>query len=150
MKGLKKQGLVRHIGVSNFPPSLIDEASNYAEIFANQIEYHPYLVRKYLLDHAYENDYLPVAYSPLAKGRISEDAVLREIGKNHGKSPAQVTLRWLLQEGMAPIPKASSTDHLEENMDIFDFSLSEQEMIGITALDRGLYLDPVSDMADEE
>jgi diketogulonate reductase-like aldo/keto reductase len=150
MADLQKKGHIRHIGVSNFPPSLVEEASKHAGIFANEIEYHPYLVRQYLLDHAEDLEYLPIAYSPVAKGRIMEDTILREMGKNHGKTPAQIALRWLIQQGVAPVPKASGTEHLEQNIDIFDFYLSEQEMIGIDALDRGWHLDPVSDMADEE
>ncbi len=146
---LQNEGTIKHVGLSNFPPSLVDEATKYAEIFCNQVEFHPYLVRQYLLNHAKENDYLLMAYSPVAKGRILEDAVLRDIGKQHGKSPAQVSLRWLIQEGIVPVPKASSEPHLEENADVFDFHLSDDEINAIRALDRGLHLDPVSDMADE-
>jgi len=150
MNKMQKKEHVRHIGVSNFPPSLVDEAMQHTKIFANEVEYHPYLVREYLKDHAEINNYLTIAYSPLAKAGIKEDAVIREIGKNHGKTPVQVTLRWLLQEGIVPIPKASQTQHLEENMNIFDFTLSEDEKIAIRDLDRDWHLDPVSDMADEE
>lgn len=150
LKELKEEGLIRHMGVSNFPPTLVDEASQYADIFCNEVEYHPYLVRQYLLEHALLNDYLLMAYCPIAKGRVIEDSILRDIGKDHGKTPAQVSLRWLIQEGMVPIPKAGSYKHLEENADIFDFQLSNEEMASIRALDRGLHLDPVSDMADEE
>ncbi|MBS3774757.1 MAG: aldo/keto reductase [Bacteroidales bacterium] len=147
---LQKEGLIKHIGLSNFPPSLVDEAIKYTEIFCNQVEFHPYLVRQNLLDHAIMNDYLLMAYSPVAKGRLMEDSFLRSIAREHGKSPAQVSLRWLVQEGIVPVAKASNLEHLEENIDIFDFSLSDEEMAAIRALDRGLHLDPVSDMADEE
>jgi len=147
---LQKEGLIKHIGLSNFPPSLVDEAIKYTEIFCNQVEFHPYLVRQNLLDHAIMNDYLLMAYSPVAKGRLMEDSFLRSIAREHGKSPAQVSLRWLVQEGIVPVAKASNLEHLEENTDIFDFSLSDEEMAAIRALDRGLHLDPVSDTADEE
>lgn len=146
---LQNEGIIKYVGLSNFPPSLVDEASKHADIFCNQVEFHPYLVRQYLLDHARENEYLLMAYSPVAKGRIMEDTVLRDIGKQHGKSPAQVVLRWLVQEGIVPLPKAKSETHLEENADIFDFHLADDEIAAIRALDRGLHLDPVSDMADE-
>lgn len=96
------------------------------------------------------NDYLLMAYSPMAKGRLIKDVFLRDIGRDHGKSPTQVALRWLVQEGIVPVPKASNPKHLEENTGIFDFSLSDEEMAAIRALDRELHLDPVSDMADEE
>jgi diketogulonate reductase-like aldo/keto reductase len=149
MDELKKKGYIRHLGVSNFPPSLVDEAARYSEIFANQVEYHPYLVRNYLLEHAGNNQYLPIAYSPAAKGRINDDSVLIKTGQNHRKTPVQVALRWLIQQGIAPIPKTADPVHLKENMEIFDFQLGEQEMKSIESLDRGWHLDPVSDMADE-
>jgi len=150
MKELQNKGYTRHIGVSNFPPSLIDETAKHAKIFANEVEYHPYLVREYLREHAETNDYLTIGYSPLAKARVMEDTVLREIGNNYGKTPPQVVLRWLLQQGIVPIPKASQDKHLEENMEIFNFNLTNDEMLTINALDRGLHLDPVSDLANEE
>jgi diketogulonate reductase-like aldo/keto reductase len=150
MKELQKKGYTRHIGVSNFPPSLLNEALEHVDIFANEVEYHPYLVREYLKKHAEVNDYLTIGYSPLAQNRVIEDTILREIGNNYGKTPAQVALRWLVQQGIAPIPKASQYEHLEENMEIFDFNLTNDEMLTINALDRGLHLDPVSDMANEE
>lgn len=146
---LREEGVIRHIGLSNFPPHMVDEAFKHIEIFCNEVEYHPYLVRQYLINHAKANNYLLMSYCPVTKGRVMEDSVLREIGKNHSKSPAQISLRWLIQEGTVPIPKASSPGHLEENADVFDFYLSDEEIAAIRALDRQLHLDPVSDMANE-
>lgn len=134
---LRDRGAVRHIGVSNFPSSLVEEAQSYAPIFANQVEYHPYLGQETLLAQARAQDYLLTAYSPVARGKVLNDETLLEIGEAHGKSPAQVTLRWLLQQDhVAAIPKAASERNRVGNFAIFDFELSEGEMARIFALER--------------
>jgi diketogulonate reductase-like aldo/keto reductase len=90
-----------------------------------------------LLGQAREMDYLLTAYSPVAKGRILNDATLREIGQAYGKTPAQVTLRWLIQqEKVVAIPKAASEDHLRSNFEVFDFELSNEEMERVFELRR--------------
>lgn len=135
---LQEDGLVRHIGVSNFTPSLLDEALDEAEIFCEQVEYHPFLSQEQLLQACREWDLLLTAYSPLARGAVLEDGTLREIAESHGKGPAQVALRWLLQqEQVAPIPKAASPEHRRANFEVFDFELSLDEMEEIHALARG-------------
>lgn len=136
MNELQASGVVRHIGVSNFSPSLVDEAKQYATIFSNQVEYHPYKSQTALVAQAQKEDYLLVAYSPLDRGKIQDDATLKEIGRTHGKSPAQVTLRWLVQQGVSTIPKAGSDQHRQANWDIFDFDLSDSEMKAIFALGK--------------
>jgi 2,5-diketo-D-gluconate reductase B len=94
-------------------------------------------VQDELLQQAKEMDYLLTAYSPVAKGRVLNDATLGEIGEAHGKTPAQVALRWLIeQEKVVAIPKAASENHLRSNFDIFDFELSDGEMERIFALRR--------------
>jgi 2,5-diketo-D-gluconate reductase B len=129
MTELKEEGSVGHVGVSNFPPRMVEEVAGCAEIFCNQVEYHPYTARGVLLEQAKELDYLLTAYRPIARGEILEDATLREIGEAHGKDPAQVALRWLVQqEKVAAIPKGRSEEHLKSNLDVFDFELSEEEM----------------------
>ncbi len=137
MRELQDEGSVRHIGVSNFPASMVEEATEYAEIFCNQVEYHPRKLQQDLTEQAKELDYLLTAYSPVAKGRIKADPTLEEIGEAHGKTPAQVALRWLVQqEKVAAIPKARSREHQENNLDIFDFELSWEEMEHISGLGR--------------
>jgi 2,5-diketo-D-gluconate reductase B len=137
MTELQEEESVKHVGVSNFPPSMVEEATTHAEIYCNQVEYHPYRAQDELLGQAREMDYLLTAYSPVARGRVSNDATLREIGEAHGKTPAQVALRWLIQqEKVAAIPKAASEDHLRSNFNIFDFELSDEEMERIFALRR--------------
>lgn len=135
---LREQGRAKAIGVSNFPPSLLRRALEIAPVFCNQVELHPYLGQAALLDMARGHDLLLTAYSPLARGEVEQDRTLREIGRRHGKTPSQVTLRWLVQQDhVAAIPKASSAGHLRANLDIFDFVLSEEEMRRISELDRG-------------
>ena len=137
MRELQEEGAVRHIGVSNFSPSLVEEAMEHAEIFCNQVEYHPYRSQEALLEQSEEKDYLLTAYSPVAKGAVTKDDTLREIGEVHGKSPAQVALRWLVQqEKVVAIPKATGEEHLKSNLEIFDFELGEEEMQHIFDLAR--------------
>ena len=135
---LQQQGAVRHIGVSNFPSKLLDEAQEITKIFANQVEYHPYLSQETLLEQAKAQDYLLTAYSPVAQGQVVDDPVLREIGEAHGKSAVQVTLRWLVQQDhVAAIPKSASEKNRVSNFEIFDFELSDEEMARIFGLARG-------------
>ena len=137
MTVLQEEGSVKHVGVSNFPPSMVEDAARYATVFCNQVEYHPYTAQDELLEQAKEMDYLLTAYSPVAKGKVRNDVTLREIGEAYGKTPAQVALRWLVQqEKVAAIPKAASEDHLRSNLDIFDFELSDQEIERVFTLRR--------------
>jgi len=134
---LRDQGAVRHLGVSNFPSKLVNEARQLASIFANQVEYHPYLGQKALLEQAGAQDYMLTAYSPIARGKVMDDEVLGDIGTAHGKSPVQVTLRWLVQQDrVVAIPKAGSEKNRVSNLEIFDFELSDEEMARIFALER--------------
>ena len=138
MLDLKAQDKIRHIGVSNFTPTLVQEALDHAPIFANQVEYHPFLSQAPLLEMAQAHDFMLTAYQPIARGTVNDDETLQSIGAAHGKSPVQVTLRWLLQQDqVVPIPKAASADHRAANIDIFDFELTEDEMAQISALHRG-------------
>jgi diketogulonate reductase-like aldo/keto reductase len=137
LRVLQDEGLVRHLGVSNFPPSLTARANDAQRIFANQVEYHPFLHQRTLRAQAEELDLMLTAYSPLAKGAVLKDPVLQEIGAAHGKTPVQVTLRWLLQQDrVSAIPKAASAEHREANLDVFDFELSPEEMTRIHDLER--------------
>lgn len=138
---LKKDGAVRQIGVSNFTPTLLEKALKLAPILCNQVEYHPFLAQEELVRMAEVHDLMLTAYSPLARGRVTEDATLRRIGRRHGKSPAQVALRWLLQQPqVAVIPRAASPEHRRENLDLEDFELDDDEMELIAGLDEGLRL----------
>ncbi len=150
MVDLREEGTVRHIGVSNFTPSLLREALDRAPIFCNQVEYHPYLAQPDLRSLAVERDLMLTAYSPLAKGRVIDDEVLEEIGSRHGKTAAQVSLRWLIQQDhVAAIPRSGDRDHRAANFDIFDFELSEEEMASIDGLDDARRLIDPADLAPD-
>ncbi len=137
MRELQEEGSVRHVGVSNFSPSLTEEAAEHVDVFCNQVEYHVYRGQDALLDQARGTDYLLVAYRPLSRGNVENDGTLREIGEAHGKTAAQVALRWLLQqEKVSAIPKATGEDHLKANLDVFDFELSAEEMDRVSSLRR--------------
>ncbi|MCU4753691.1 aldo/keto reductase [Halobacteria archaeon AArc-curdl1] len=141
MNHLQAEGLVRHVGVSNFSVTQLEEAiaASRTPILTNQVEYNPYVDRDALLEYCRDQDVLLTAYSPLVKGKVLEDDTLEEIGDRYGKSPAQVALRWLVQQdGVIAIPKASSREHLEANLDVFDFTVTDQEMAQIDSLRRGL------------
>ena len=134
---VREDGRTREIGVSNFPAGLLREALEIAPIFCNQVEYHPFLDQRRLLDLARENDVLITAYSPLAHGKVPEDETLQRIGERHGKSAGQVALRWLLdQSWVSPIPKASSHERRQENFDVFDFTLTDEDRAEIEELPK--------------
>jgi 2,5-diketo-D-gluconate reductase B len=139
LQTLRAEGKARHLGVSNFPPGLLREAfALQPDLVTDQVEYHPYLAQDALLGELRPRGAFLTAYTPLAKGAVLEDPVIREIAEAHGKSPVQVTLRWFLQqEGVAAIPKAASARHREANLAVFDFALSDDEMDRIHGLARG-------------
>nr|GAJ35866.1 2,5-diketo-D-gluconic acid reductase B [Bradyrhizobium sp. DOA9] len=132
----KTMGLTRHIGVSNFTVALIEQAVALSAepLVCNQVEYHPYLDQAKVRAACDRHGLALVAYSPIAKGRIKSDQTLAEIGRVHQKTPAQVCLRWLVQQNVAAIPRTSRIERLSENIEIFDFELSEDEMSRIAAL----------------
>jgi 2,5-diketo-D-gluconate reductase B len=137
MQELKAQDKIRHIGVSNFTVALLKKAIEVhsADLLCNQVEYHPFLSQRPVLDYLYTQKMMLTAYSPLARGEVVRDSTLKRIGQNYGKSPAQVALRWLLQQdAVAAIPKAASREHCRSNFQIFDFSLSDEEMAAIDKL----------------
>jgi 2,5-diketo-D-gluconate reductase B len=132
----KQLGLARHIGVSNFTVALIEEATKLCPepLVCDQVEYHPYLDQAKVREACARNDMALVAYSPVAKGRIKNDETLKEIGRARGKTPAQICLRWLVQQNVCAIPRTSRIERLSENIDIFDFALSDEEMDQVFAL----------------
>lgn len=135
---LRQDGKARHLGVSNFTPKLFLEAIERAPIVCNQVEYHPFLGQSELLEICRQRRLLLTAYAPLARGDVLEDPMLQEIGRQHGKSAAQVALRWLLQQDrVAAIPKAARREHRRSNIDVFDFELSSEDMARIHGRDRG-------------
>ena len=132
----KQAGLTRHIGVSNFTVALIEEAVALCPepLVCNQIEFHPYLDQTKVKEACARHGIALVAYSPIAKGRIKTDGTLIRIGRAHHKTPAQICLRWLVQRNVSAIPRTSKIERLSENIDIFDFRLSDKEMHEISQL----------------
>ncbi len=139
MNDLQDRGQVKHVGVSNFTVPRLEKAREVSRspIFANQIEYHPFLGEKPIRDYCRKHGILVTAYCPIARGEVAEDRTLREIADVNGKTPVQVALRWLLQqEQVIAIPKSSEPQHIRANIDVFDFELTRGEMERIFALDR--------------
>lgn len=137
LNDVRDQGLTRHIGISNFPSTLIKEAvaQSAAPLVTDQVEYHPYLNQQPVLDTLAEHAMALTAYCPLAKGKVFSDPTLERIGKAHGKNGGQVALRWLLQHGnVVAIPRSSKKTHVTSNFEIFDFELSEEQMTEISSL----------------
>jgi 2,5-diketo-D-gluconate reductase B len=137
LNAVKAAGQTRHIGVSNFTTRLIDEAVRLsaAPLVTNQVEYHPYLSQAKVLAKLKEHGMALTAYCPIARGKVVDDPTLGAIGKSYGKSATQVALRWLVQqEGVVAIPRSSSEPRIEANLQVFDFSLSGDEMARIAAL----------------
>jgi diketogulonate reductase-like aldo/keto reductase len=134
----KREGLARHIGVANFNIALLDQAAKLCPepLVALQAEYHPYLDQGKLLGEVRRRGMAFVAYCPLGRGRLFSDPVLAEIAKARGRSVAQVALRWSIQQGVIPIPRSSKPQRIADNLDVFDFSLSDQEMARISSLRR--------------
>ncbi|TFF25260.1 aldo/keto reductase [Jiella endophytica] len=133
-------GLTRHVGVANFTSTLLDEASAMAShpLVCNQVEYHPFLSQAEVLSACRRHEMGLVAYSPIGRGgEVLNHPVIRSAAERHGKSPAQIVLRWEIeQDGVGAIPRTSKPERLKENLAIFDFELSKDEQAAISALTR--------------
>jgi len=138
MAKFKASGDVKNIGVSNFTVALVEEAVKVSKhpIVCNQIECHPYLDQTKIIAACRRHGVAVTAYSPIARGRADGDTLLEKIGKAHGKTAAQVCLRWLVQQDIIVIPRTSKTERLKENLEVFDFKLSDAEMKEIASLGR--------------
>ncbi|MDQ2080737.1 aldo/keto reductase [Xanthobacteraceae bacterium Astr-EGSB] len=133
---MKQEGYARHIGVSNFSAALMDEAIKFASepLVTNQIEWHPFIDQRTLVAACARHGLSVTAYSPLAKGKTVANDILSTVGMNYGKNGGQVALRWLLQQGAIVIPSTSKVERLSENMAVFDFELTPEEMAEIATL----------------
>lgn len=138
LETLYNEGRVRAIGVSNFLPHHIDDLLGSASItpMVNQVEFHPYLTQPDLLRICETNHIRVEAWSPLMQGQIFSIAELQQMAKKYGKTVAQIVLRWNLQKGIITIPKSITKARIIENGSLFDFSLSNEDMKQIDALDR--------------
>jgi diketogulonate reductase-like aldo/keto reductase len=129
MKFLHEEGKIRSFGVSNFDLQLLEKALEMEEIpiCVNQVEFNPYVYPREMVEFCKKHNIILVAYSPLARGAVNKDKKIKEIAEKYGKTPAQISLRWIVQKGAVPIPKASSEKHLKENMEIFDWEISKKD-----------------------
>lgn len=147
---LYKAGKIKALGVSNFMPHHLRPLLEYATIkpMVNQIEFHPSMLQEETVSFCREHNIYVEAWAPLAKGKVSENEVLIELGKKYGKTPSQVTLRWILQKDMIALPKSVTPKRIEENLDVFDFNLSQEDMNKIDAItdcpNSGLHPDHIS------
>ena len=133
----KRSGMTRHIGVSNFTLAMLEEAVRVCPepLVTNQIEYHAYLRQDRMIAALKRHGMILTAYCPVARGQLLDDPVIGEIAKAHGKTHAQICLRWLIQQPMvAAVPRALEETHIVENLDVFGFSLSDEEMRRISVL----------------
>jgi len=138
MTTLVHDGLAREIGVSNFPSRMLRHAYELAPVVTDQVEHHPYLGVSAIEEVLASRGGFLTAYSPLARGKVVDDPVLREIAEECGVGPAQVTLRWMLQRpGVVAIPKSGTPERIRSNFDVFGFELSEEQMARIDGLERG-------------
>lgn len=138
LEKLYSQGRARSIGVSNFQIRHLEELASVSDIIpaVDQIEFHPYRYQKKLVDYCHSKGIAVQAYAPLARGAYLDDDVICILATKYGKTPAQIGLRWILQKGVAVIPKSSQEERIISNGEIFDFILEEEDMDAIDQLDR--------------
>jgi diketogulonate reductase-like aldo/keto reductase len=134
-------GLVKHIGVSNYMPEHLAEMAGYAKVppAVNQIEFHPFIYKEQspALAFSHKNKIIVEAYSPLAQARNLKNPLLEKLADKHSKTPAQVMLRWAIQHKTVPIPKSANQERIKQNFDVFDFKLDHEEMGQIDRLSAG-------------
>ena len=146
----KRPGLTRHIGVANFNIAMLDEAIRLCPepLVTLQAECHPYLDQTKVIAACRERGLVLTAYCPLGRGRLQGDPVLADIAQRTGKTFAQVALRWLMQQGViAAIPRSSNAARIAQNIDVFDFELSDDDMRRIGALKRPTAASPIRSAA---
>ena len=144
MYEIKASQKATEIGVANFNSNLLKECVNlgFNDLFCNQIEYHPFLSQSKLLDTMKSLDIIPVAYCPICRGDVAKDDVIINLSEKYSKSPAQIALRWIIQQNAVAIPKTANLGRLKENSNIYDFSLDESDMEQIFGLHRNQRLVP--------
>lgn len=140
LKAVREAGKARHLGVSNFTNAQIDAAIDIlgeGELFTNQVEVHPFLQNRAVVEHCHERGVTVTGYMPLAVGKVMQDETLNAIADTHEVTPAQIALAWVRQRNIVPIPASTKRDHLQANLDAMTLELSEAEMQRIAELDRG-------------
>lgn len=142
MEEIYKSGKAKAIGVSNYTITHLEEMKNYAKIppAINQVEFHPFLYQKELLDYCKQTGIAFEAHSPLMHGEHLDNEIIKNIAQKHGKGCTQILLRWSLQHGAIPIPKSTQKERIEENIQVFDFELSLEEMEQLDGLNQNLHI----------
>lgn len=144
---LAADGRARAIGVSNFQPDHLDRLAAECDTIpaVNQIELHPLFQQNELREYHARHGIATQAWSPIAQGKALHDSVITALAERYGRSPAQIVLRWHIQLGNVVFPKSATPSRIADNIDIFDFELSEADMAAIASLDRGLRTGPDPD-----
>jgi diketogulonate reductase-like aldo/keto reductase len=147
MERLLTEGTVRAIGVCNHLQHHLETLLETASVLpmVNQFEFHPRLQQPSLTDYCEDHDIVVQAWAPLMRGRVADIPEIVEIARRHGKTPAQVSLRWILQRGITTIPKSVHAERVAENADVFDFALADDEMRAVDALDTSERIGPHPD-----
>jgi 2,5-diketo-D-gluconate reductase A len=150
MEEIYASGRAKAVGVSNFQPAHLRNVFAASELkpAVNQIEVSPYLVQDEVRAFDADHEIVTEAWSPIARGKVADDAVIGGIAEKLGRTPAQVTLRWHIQRGDVVFPKSVNPGRIKENFELFDFELDHADMTAITALDRGERTGPNPDEMD--
>ncbi|PFG13304.1 aldo/keto reductase [Bacillus sp. es.036] len=150
MEKLYKDGRIRAIGVSNFHPNHLEDLMKDAEIkpMVNQVEFHPLLNQKELREYCKQHSIQLEAWSPLAQGKLLDHEVVKEIAEQHGKSTAQVIIRWDLEHEVVTIPKSSNPERIKQNFDVFDFELTQDNIRALDELNQNERMGPDPDNFD--
>lgn len=136
---LYRKGRVKAIGVCNFKIGHLEQLKESAEIMpmVNQVEMHPHNIKTEMLNYCNENNIQLVAWSPIMRGRLFSNELMIGLSQKYKKTIAQIILKWHIQRGVIPIPKSSNEERIKENLDIFDFNISDEDMEAINSLDEG-------------
>jgi 2,5-diketo-D-gluconate reductase A len=150
MEEFYRDGRARSIGVSNFQINHLNRLKDECEVVpaVNQIEVHPYLTQEPLREYCRERQIAVEAWSPIARGKVLDDATIASIAERHGKTVAQVVLRWHIERGDIVFPKSVKPERIAENIDIFDFELPGEDVEAISALNRDERIGPDPDTFD--
>ena len=141
MEEILKSGKAKAIGVSNYTIPHLEEMVSYAEIqpAVNQVEFHPFLYQKDLLEYCQKNNIALEAYSPIVKARKMDNASIINLAQKYKKTNAQILIRWSIQRGCIPIPKSVHENRIQENADVFDFEISEEDMSILDSLNENVH-----------
>ncbi|HUP26111.1 MAG TPA: aldo/keto reductase [Candidatus Limnocylindrales bacterium] len=133
-----KKGQAKAIGVSNYTVTHLEELLRECSVkpSVNQVELHVFLQQPDLVEYCRQHDIVVEAYSPLAHGYHMDDPILRQVANKHSKTTAQIMIRWCLEQGLVVLPKSANKDRIAENIDVFDFSLDQEDMVKLKTLDR--------------